>query len=51
MKKYSEKVKSDGAMLFCVCKGKVSEGIDFEDEKARAVVLIGMPNLPIFDFK
>jgi len=32
-----------GAILCCVCRGKVSEGIDFSDEKARAVVVIGVP--------
>jgi Rad3-related DNA helicase len=32
-----------------VCRGKVSEGIDFVDELARAVFLIGIPFPPIYD--
>ena len=32
-----------GAVFFAVCRGKASEGIDFSDDKARAVVLCGIP--------
>lgn len=32
-----------GALMFGVYRGKVSEGIDFSDSKARAVVCIGLP--------
>ncbi|XP_022696007.1 regulator of telomere elongation helicase 1 homolog [Varroa jacobsoni] len=35
-----------GAMLFAVCRGKSSEGVDFSDEYARAVVIIGIPYAP-----
>ncbi|XP_051934803.1 Fanconi anemia group J protein isoform X2 [Hippocampus zosterae] len=35
--------KSDGALLLAVCRGKVSEGLDFTDDNARAVVTIGIP--------
>lgn len=33
----------DGALLIAVCRGKVSEGLDFCDENARAVITIGIP--------
>ncbi|XP_053729395.1 Fanconi anemia group J protein isoform X3 [Synchiropus splendidus] len=39
--KHSE--KRDGALLIAVCRGKVSEGLDFTDDNARAVVTIGIP--------
>ena len=32
-----------GAVLMAVCRGKVSEGIDFADRDARAVVITGIP--------
>jgi hypothetical protein len=32
-----------GAIYFGVCRGKVSEGIDFADNDARAVIIIGIP--------
>jgi len=38
-----------GASLFCVCRGKVSEGIDFAGEMARAVFLVGIPLPPAKD--
>ena len=33
----------DGAMFLAVCRGKVSEGLDFADNNARAVVCVGIP--------
>nr|XP_046244527.1 Fanconi anemia group J protein [Scatophagus argus] len=39
--KYCE--EGDGALLIAVCRGKVSEGLDFTDDNARAVVTIGIP--------
>lgn len=33
----------DGALLVAVCRGKVSEGLDFSDDNARAVITIGIP--------
>ncbi|KAJ5082355.1 hypothetical protein N7532_011398 [Penicillium argentinense] len=32
-----------GAILFCVARGKVSEGIDFDHHYGRAVLCIGVP--------
>ncbi|XP_074286525.1 uncharacterized protein LOC141611789 isoform X1 [Silene latifolia] len=32
-----------GAAFLAVCRGKVSEGIDFSDENARAVIIVGIP--------
>ncbi|KAJ7957983.1 Fanconi anemia group J protein-like protein [Quillaja saponaria] len=35
--------KKGGAALLAVCRGKVSEGIDFSDDNARTVIIIGIP--------
>jgi Rad3-related DNA helicase len=32
-----------GALLLAVCRGKVSEGLDFKDGRARAVFVVGIP--------
>ncbi|KAM8976031.1 Fanconi anemia group J protein [Pelodytes ibericus] len=37
------KSERDGALLIAVCRGKVSEGLDFSDNNARAVVTVGIP--------
>lgn len=42
---------SNGSCLFAVCRGKVSEGIDFADKAARAVILIGIPFPSLYDPK
>lgn len=34
---------ADGALLFAVCRGKVSEGLDFADNNARAVITVSGP--------
>jgi regulator of telomere elongation helicase 1 len=33
----------NGAVFFAVCRGKVSEGLDFADRNGRAVVVVGLP--------
>ncbi|KAI9107767.1 hypothetical protein K1719_021188 [Acacia pycnantha] len=43
---YLSKLKdtsASGAVFFAVCRGKVSEGLDFADHAGRAVMIIGMP--------
>jgi hypothetical protein len=34
---------SKSAVFFAVCRGKVSEGLDFADANGRAVVIVGLP--------
>lgn len=40
---------SKGACFFAVCRGKVSEGLDFADQNGRAVILTGLPYPPFVD--
>ncbi|XP_066394771.1 uncharacterized protein [Miscanthus floridulus] len=42
-KKSSQESAKAGAALLAVCRGKVSEGIDFADDNARVVVIVGIP--------
>ena len=49
---YTKQARTEkGAILFAVCRGKISEGIDFTDELARAVFMIGIPYPPIYETK
>lgn len=43
LQNYNRHAKKKGALLFAVFRGKVSEGIDFADDAARAVLTIGIP--------
>ena len=43
--------KSPGCILMGVCRGKISEGIDFANEQSRAVVITGLPFPPSHDPK
>lgn len=36
----------DGALFLAVCRGKVSEGLDFVDNNARAVITVSQLSLP-----
>jgi len=36
-------MKGKNAMLMCVCRAKLSEGIDFIDDAARAIFVVGIP--------
>ncbi|XP_072075269.1 uncharacterized protein [Arachis hypogaea] len=38
-----EGFEKGGAALLGVCRGKVSEGIDFSDDNARVVIIVGIP--------
>jgi Rad3-related DNA helicase len=40
-----------GACFMAVCRGKLSEGIDFSDRDARAVVVTGIPYPSVRDAK
>lgn len=40
---------SNGAMLMAVCRGKMSEGIDFADRHGRAVIVTGIPFPAYYD--
>ena len=46
MEDYGNSVKAKGGLIFCIYRGKMSEGIDFADEKARAVICVGKYTLP-----
>ncbi|XP_020576572.1 Fanconi anemia group J protein homolog [Phalaenopsis equestris] len=41
--KESHQNLNKGAAFLAVCRGKVSEGIDFSDDNARVVVIVGIP--------
>ncbi|KAL7580301.1 hypothetical protein ACA910_004338 [Epithemia clementina (nom. ined.)] len=42
---------SPGCILMGVCRGKISEGIDFAGDMSRAVVITGIPFAPAMDPK
>lgn len=42
---------SKGAIFMAVCRGKVSEGLDFADQNGRAVIITGLPFPPYKDPK
>ena len=50
-KKFIHAPKSPGCILMGVCRGKISEGIDFTDNMCRAVIVTGLPFAPYLDPK
>lgn len=51
---YCENVDSPekrGCLLMAVCRGRMSEGMDFTDQYARAAIIVGFPLPPCFDPK
>lgn len=38
-----EEKDSTGAILMGVCRGRISEGLDFSDKAARLVMIVGIP--------
>ncbi|XP_056648958.1 regulator of telomere elongation helicase 1 homolog [Diorhabda sublineata] len=54
MSEYYSKIKdptNKGAIFIGVCRGKVSEGLDFVDANGRAVLITGLPYPPFKDPK
>lgn len=52
MRDFYQKVQDPtlkGAIFMGVCRGKVSEGLDFVDANGRAVMIIGLPYPPMKD--
>jgi len=49
--RYLKLPRSTGCILMGVCRGKISEGIDFSHEQSRAVVITGLPFPPSHDPK
>ncbi|XP_059614079.1 regulator of telomere elongation helicase 1 homolog [Phlebotomus argentipes] len=52
MTEYYAKIRdpgSRGAIFMAVCRGKVSEGLDFADLNGRAVLIPGLPFPPLYD--
>ena len=35
--------ENGGAILMGVCRGRISEGLDFSDRAARCVIVVGIP--------
>ncbi len=42
-------MKAQGAVLLAVMRGRSSEGVDFLDDCARAVVVVGIPYPPLYE--
>jgi len=40
---FEPKGKVTGSLLIGVCRGRISEGLDFSDNAARCVIIVGVP--------
>lgn len=50
MTEYYDQIKTNkGAIFMAVCRGKVSEGLDFANENGRGVIITGLPFPPLKD--
>ncbi|KAH9275667.1 hypothetical protein BASA83_001966 [Batrachochytrium salamandrivorans] len=52
MKRFEDRIEqrlSPAPMFMAICRGRVSEGIDFSDRKGRAVVIYGIPYPALMD--
>ena len=47
----SDRTKYKGAILLSVCRGSCSEGMNFKDDMARLVIVIGIPYPMLYDPK
>ncbi|GAB4818658.1 hypothetical protein N2152v2_005704 [Parachlorella kessleri] len=43
--------RGEGGLFMAVCRGKVSEGLDFADANARGVIIVGIPFPSVKDTK
>ena len=41
--KNKDDAEQNGAVLMGVCRGRISEGLDFSDDAARCVIIVGIP--------
>ncbi|KAI3949714.1 hypothetical protein MKX01_040931 [Papaver californicum] len=48
---YTQETSDGGAALLSVCRGKVSAGIDFSDDNACVVVIVGIPFPNMYDIQ
>ena len=39
----TERPNSNGSIMMGVCRGKISEGLDFKDARCRMVIMVGIP--------
>ena len=47
----SDRNKYKGGVLLSVCRGSCSEGMNFKDDMARMVIVIGIPYAMLYDPK